>query len=88
MLPPVTPFTCHVTAVLVAFFTVAEKSCDDPVVTLAVVGETETVTAAGGGVVVVALVMVTEADAETLVFACEMAVTVTLPELGTFVGDL
>ena len=89
LLPPVTPFTCQVTAVFVVFCTVAAKPCDEPVATLAAVGETETVTATGGGVDVdAALVIVTAAEAETLVFACETAVTITLAGFGTFVGAL
>ena len=53
--------------------------------TLAVFGETETVTEAGGGVVL-APVIVTVAEAEAPDLACETAVTVTLAGLGTFVG--
>jgi hypothetical protein len=43
--PPVTPFTCQVTALLLVFCTVATKACDAPTETLAVVGESEMLTA-------------------------------------------
>jgi len=48
--PPLTPLTCHVTAVFVVFETVAENCCVMPVCTLAVGSEMEMETA-GGGVV-------------------------------------
>jgi hypothetical protein len=67
-LPPATPFTCQVTAVLLVFFTVAAKVCVLAATTLAVAGETETVTEAGGGVAL-APVIFTVAEAETLVLA-------------------
>src|SRR5271155_4900357 len=45
--PPVTPFTCQVTAVLLVFSSVAVKVCDAEVATLAVVGEIEMLTGVG-----------------------------------------
>src|SRR5437660_679950 len=45
--PPVTPFTCQVTAVLLVFCTVAVNCCVPPVVTVAEVGEMETTTGRG-----------------------------------------
>ena len=47
--PPTTPFTFHVTAVFVAFATVALNCCVAPRSTVAVPGETYTVTRGGGG---------------------------------------
>src|SRR5437879_1500166 len=47
--PPVMPFTCQVTAVLVVLVTVAMKDCVPPVWTLAVAGVTDTSIGAGGG---------------------------------------
>jgi hypothetical protein len=79
--PPVTPFTCQVTAVLVVFCTVAVKACDAPVATLAVPGEIEILT--GGEA---AAVMVTMAEADSLPSACATAVTVTAAGLGTVAG--
>ncbi len=81
--PPVTPFTCQVTAVLLVFCTVAVKVCDAPVTTLAEVGEIEILTGGGGGAV-----MVTVAEADLVVSACETAVTVTVAGLGTAAGAL
>jgi len=46
-LPPVTPFTCQVTAVLLVF-TVAVNCCVPPVATVAEVGEMVTFTGIGG----------------------------------------
>ena len=43
-LPPVTPFTCHVTAVLLVFCTVAENCCVPPVATAADKGAIVTLT--------------------------------------------
>jgi hypothetical protein len=43
--PPVTPFTCHITLVFAAYATLAVNCCVWPVCTIAVPGETSTVTA-------------------------------------------
>lgn len=75
--PPVTPLTCHVTAVFVAFETVAVNCCALPAITFAVVGVTETETAA---------VMVSVADADLAVSAWETALTVMLAGFGTLAG--
>lgn len=48
--PPATPFTCHVTAVLEVFETVAVKGLVVPTWTEALVGATATVMPGGGGV--------------------------------------
>jgi hypothetical protein len=77
LLPPVTPFTCQVAAVLLLFCTVAVKGREAPVATLAEVGEIEMLTGA---------VMVTTAEADLLVSACAMALTVTAAGLGTLAG--
>jgi hypothetical protein len=61
-LPPVTPLTCHVTALLLVFFSVAENCCVAPAVTVAVVGETETL-------ITIAVVTVTKAEADFVVSA-------------------
>ena len=45
-LPPVTPFTCQVTAVLLVFCTVAVNCCVPPTATVADVGEIVTLTGA------------------------------------------
>src|SRR5580698_7757496 len=47
-LPPVTPFTCQVTAVSLVLVTVAVNCCCEPSCTLAVAGETVTVGVTGG----------------------------------------
>jgi hypothetical protein len=49
VLPPVTPLTRQVTALLEVLVTVAAKACVPPVCTLAVAGLTETPIGAGGG---------------------------------------
>jgi hypothetical protein len=46
-LPPTTPFTCQVTAVLLVFCTLAVNCCVAPAVTVAEVGEMVMLTAAG-----------------------------------------
>jgi hypothetical protein len=54
-LPPVTPFTFHVTDELLAFFTVA-VNCNVVVMrTFADVGEMVTLTVGGGGLTIVAV---------------------------------
>jgi len=50
-LPPVTPFTCQVTAVLLVFCTVAVNCWVPPAATVADVGEIVTLTAVGGVIV-------------------------------------
>ena len=77
--PPTTPFTCHVTAVLLVPPTEAVNCCVPEVGTLALTGDTATVTT-------VAAVTVTAAEADFVVSACEMAFTVTVAGLGTVVG--
>src|SRR5204862_419282 len=56
-LPPVTPLTCQITAVLLAFSTVAGNCCLPPTATVADTGEIVTRTTAAG-------VMVTCAEAD------------------------
>ncbi|HLK05298.1 MAG TPA: hypothetical protein VKT53_12730 [Candidatus Acidoferrum sp.] len=77
--PPVTPFTCHVTAVLVVFVTVAVNCSVLLTCTEGVFGLMATPT--GGGAVTV-----TVAFPVLVVSACEVAVTVTVPPVGTFAG--
>lgn len=48
--PPATPFTFHVTLVLVVLLTVAVNVCELPSNIVALVGETDTLIAGGGGV--------------------------------------
>ena len=62
VLPLVTPFTCHVTAVLLAVSTVAVNCCVVPAVIVADIGEIEMVTPT-------AVVMVTAAEADLVVSA-------------------
>ena len=78
-LPPVTLFTCQVTAVLDVFVTLAENCCVRPVVTVAVLGLTVTTTAGGA-------VTVTTAVPDFVESACEVAITVTVPPVGTVEG--
>jgi hypothetical protein len=80
-LPPITPFTCHVTAVLLVFCTVAENCCVPPAATVADVGEIVTLTA-------LAAVIVTGAEADFVVSAWDTAVTVTVAGLGTAAGPV
>jgi hypothetical protein len=58
-LPPATPFTCHVTALLACPFTAAVNCCFARMATLAAVGETLTEVAAGvvGGLLVLGLLL-------------------------------
>ena len=77
--PPVAPFTCHVTAVLFAFCTVAVNCWLCPAWREAEVGEMEI--ASGGGAV-----MVTLAELDLVESACETAVTLTVDGLGTTGG--
>src|SRR5713101_7416141 len=74
--PPVTPFTCHVTAVLLLPVTVAVNCCVVLTTTDALVGEMLTPT----------VVRVTVALADLVVSACDTAVTVTVFGLGTAAG--
>ena len=75
--PPVTPFTCQVTAVLLVFCTVAVNCRVSPVLTVAEVGEIVTLTGP---------VIVTCAEPDLVVSACETAVTVTVAGFGTVPG--
>src|SRR5204863_759 len=68
-LPPVTPLTCQVTAVLLVFCTVAVNCCVPPAPTVADTGEIVTRTTAVG-------VMVTCAEADFVGSAWDTAVTV------------
>jgi len=65
--------------VLDVFVTLAENCFVRPVVTVAVLGLTVTTTAAGA-------VTVTTAAPVFVVSACEVAITVTVPPVGTFAG--
>src|SRR5690348_10428922 len=75
LLPPVTPFTCQVTAVLGTPFTVAVNCCVVKIATLTGLGVTATATAT-------CCATVTEADPESAVLAAETAFTVTVAGLG------
>ena len=77
-LPPLTPFTCQVTAVLLVLLTVAVNAWGVATCTLAVGGAT--VTVIGGGVTV------TVADPDLVGSATDTAVTVTVAGDGTFAG--
>lgn len=77
--PPVTPFTCQITAVFVVFVTVATNCCVNPTCTAGDLGLIATLMAAGA-------VTVTVAAPAFVVSACEIAVTVTVPPVGTFAG--
>src|SRR5438552_3790189 len=70
-LPPVTPLTCQVTAVLLVFCTVAANCCVPPAPTVADTGEIVTLTTAVG-------VMVTCAEADFVGSAWDTAATVTV----------
>src|SRR5437762_8079343 len=78
-LPPVTPLTCQVTAVLLVFCTVAVNCCVPPAPTVADTGEIVTRTTAAG-------VMVTCAEADFVGSACDTAVTATVAGFGTTAG--
>src|SRR6266853_794790 len=78
-LPPVTPLTCQVTAVLLVFCTVAANCCVLPAPTVADTGEIVTLTTAGG-------VTVTWAEADFVASAWDTAVTVTVAGFGTTAG--
>src|SRR3981081_2319380 len=78
-LPPVTPFTCQVTAVLEVPVTVAVNCWVFAIGTEADAGATETLTWVGA-------VTVTVADADLVVSACDTAVTVTAAGLGPAEG--
>jgi hypothetical protein len=77
LLPPVTPFTCQVTAVLGTPFTVAVNCCVVKIATLTGLGVTATATCCA---------TVTEADPESAVLAAETAFTVTVAGLGIVLG--
>jgi hypothetical protein len=76
-LPPATPFTVHVTAVLAVPVTVAVNCCDAPVTKVALVGTNDTLTAA---------LTVTVAEADLVLSAALVAVTVTVAGAGTAAG--
>ncbi len=75
--PPVTPFTCQVTEVLVEFCTVAVNCWVCPTCTVAEVGAMEMVMSGA---------IVTVAEADLVLSAWEMAVTVAVLGLGTLLG--
>ena len=78
--PPVTPFTCQLTAVFVEFMTVAMNICVPvPATTAAVPGVTLTVMAG---------TIVTAAEAVLVVSAADVAVTVAVAGDGTAAGAL
>jgi hypothetical protein len=79
VLPPVTLFTCQVTAVFDVFATVAVNCCVRPTPTVGVLGLTVTVTT-GCAVTFATAVPV------FVVSACAVAVTVTVPPVGAFGG--
>src|SRR5437763_8992154 len=78
-LPPLTPLTCQVTAVLLVFCTVAVNCCVPPAPTVADTGEIVTRTTAVG-------VMVTCAEADVVGSASDTAPTVTVAGFGTTAG--
>jgi hypothetical protein len=78
VLPPATPFTDQLTLVLVEPVTVAPKGWVAETCTEALVGETDTDTAAG--------VMVTAAEALVVESAALVAATVTVAGEGTLAG--
>src|SRR5437763_7561352 len=71
-LPPLTPLTCQVTAVLLVFCTVAVNCCVPPAPTVADTGEIVTRTTAVGG-------MVTCAEADFVCSVCVTTATVPVP---------
>src|SRR5438045_123632 len=78
-LPPLTPLTCQVTAVLLVFCTVAVNCCVPPAPTVADTGEIVTRTTAAG-------VMVTCAEPDFVGSAWDTAVTVIVAGFGTTAG--
>jgi len=78
-LPPVVPLTCQVTAVFAVFVSVAVNCCVKLTCTEGVFGLTATVIAGGA-------VTLTVAAPVFVASACEVAVTVTVPPVGTLVG--
>src|SRR5438876_293208 len=78
-LPPVTPLTCQVTAVLLVFCTAAANCCVPPAPTVADTGEIVTLTTAVG-------VMVTCAEADFVGSAWDIAVALTMSGFGTTAG--
>jgi len=77
VLPPATPLTCQVTAVLLDPVTAAAKACIIPVCTLALAGVTATATGD---------VIVTCADEDLVASAADTAVTMTAAGDGTTAG--
>jgi hypothetical protein len=76
--PPVIPFTCQVTAELLAFATDAAKACEPkPAWTVAVAGVTDTPTGA---------VIVSDAEPDCAGSMTDTAVTVTVVGIGAFTG--
>ena len=79
-LPPTTPFTRQVTAVLGDPLTDAVNCCVPKSGTVAALGDTITEPVA------LAVVIVTVADADFVLSACDVAVTVACGGFGTVVG--
>jgi hypothetical protein len=79
-LPPATPFTSQVTAVLAAPFIVAVNCCVPKFATVAAPGDTLTI--------LMLAVTVTVADPDFVESACEAAITVTAAGVGTVAGAL
>jgi hypothetical protein len=77
-LPPATPFTSQVTAVLAAPFIVAVNCCVPKFATVAAPGDTLTI--------LMLAVTVTVADPDFVESACEVAVTVTVAGFGIAAG--
>ena len=77
MLPPVTPSTCQVTAVLLVFWTVAVNCCWPPTLTDGKSGDMVTVIAGR---------IVTVVEADLVESAWDTAVTVTVAGVGTLAG--
>ena len=75
-LPPVIPLTCHVTAALVEFVTVAVNCWVTPPAKVCVVGL----------IVIVSACKLTCADANFVGSACETAATVTVATVAIFAG--
>jgi hypothetical protein len=77
--PPVTPFTCQVTLMLLVFCTVAVNCWVPPALTVGKAGEIVTLTGSGA-------VIVTGAETDLVESACETAVAVTVAGFGTVPG--
>src|SRR5258706_3494028 len=81
-LPPTTPLTCHVTAVVGEPFKDAVNCCVPKSGTVTAFGDTLTEPAG------LTAVTVTVADADFVLSACDVAVTVTCAGFGTAVGAM